>query len=151
MSRPLTQAGRRKTDVIPATLMPGTALCPWWWGGVRWGAYAGWTTQVDMRWAHGYWGQVPLLKGPWPADCCCPLPAVKWRTVTGNRGWDGAMAPGESGLSQKSPWPGRVEKLRPAWVWAFREHHALPPPESYFCSFLASFLSLRPHLRLGET
>lgn len=23
------------------------------------------------------------------------------------------------------------------WVSAFREHHALPPPESYFCSFLA--------------
>lgn len=60
------------------------------------------------------------------------------------------LTPGESGPpSEKSTQPHSMESSAQRGCSAFSEHPALPPPESYFCRFLAWFLSLHPHLRPG--
>lgn len=48
------------------------------------------------------------------------------------------VTPGDSGPSSEKPTQprgGRSSAQHPAWVLP-QAHHALPPPESYFCSFL---------------
>ena len=82
--------GAPKTEVILATLMPGAGLCPMVGGGgaqTEPGSWLG-SPEGHVPGTETLWS-VPPSHGAMASRTLLPLPAAKWRTVRGNRGWDG--------------------------------------------------------------